>query len=321
MFDSFFFQHTAQKFGHFYRDRSDKNRLTCSMSSLYFFNDSMIFFCFCFIYRIFKVFSLNRFVCRDFYNVHSVNITELFFFCKSRTCHTALLLKFIKQVLECDRRKRLALSAHFYVFLRLNRLMQPVRITSSRHDTSCKFIDDHNLSFCIHNIVLIFKHQIMRAQSKDNIMLDLQIFRIGKIFNMEEFLYFLNSVFCQVNCLFLFIDNKITRLFDILSHNRIHLGEFSACLATFKLTGKNITRFIKLCRFSALPGNNKRRSRLVDQNRVNLIDDRKIQTSLYELFFIYDHVVTQLVKSEFIIRYISNIAVICRTALFIVHSV
>ena len=76
-------------------------------------------------------------------------------------------------------------DAHFYVFLRLNRLMQPVRITSSRHDTSCKFIDDHNLSFCIHNIVLIFKHQIMRAQSKDNIMLDLQIFRIGKIFNME----------------------------------------------------------------------------------------------------------------------------------------
>ena len=34
--------------------------------------------------------------------VEEVNITELFFFCKSRTCHTALLLKFIKQVLECD---------------------------------------------------------------------------------------------------------------------------------------------------------------------------------------------------------------------------
>ena len=71
--------------------------------------------------------------------------------------------------LEIQHNIILALSAHFYVFLRLNRLMQPVRITSSRHDTSCKFIDDHNLSFCIHNIVLIFKHQIMRAQSKEHV--------------------------------------------------------------------------------------------------------------------------------------------------------
>ena len=46
-----------------------------------------------------------------------------------------------------------------------------------------------------------------------------------------------------------------------------------------------------------------------------------MQSSLYKLFFINDHVVTQIIKSQFIIRYISNITVICCTTLIIVHTV
>lgn len=64
------------------------------------FNDCVVFFLFCLIYCVFEIFSLNRTVGRDLYNVHSVNITELFFLSQGSTCHTALLLILVEQVLE-----------------------------------------------------------------------------------------------------------------------------------------------------------------------------------------------------------------------------
>ncbi len=52
----------------------------------------------------------------------------------------------------------------------------------------------------------------------------------------------------------------------------------------------------------------KRCSCLIDQNGVDLIDDTVVQISLYQLFFIDNHVITQIIKSKFVVRYISNIA-------------
>ena len=46
-----------------------------------------------------------------------------------------------------------------------------------------------------------------------------------------------------------------------------------------------------------------------------------MQSSLYKLFFVNDHVVTQVIKSEFVICHISDIAIISCTSLFIFHTV
>ena len=117
------------------------------MRLLHFLNDSLILLLLGLIHSIFKIHTLYRLVGRNLDNVHAVYITELFFLSKRRTRHTALLVKFIEQVLECDRRQRLALPAHFHMFLRLDRLMKPVGITAARHDTSGELIDDHNFTF------------------------------------------------------------------------------------------------------------------------------------------------------------------------------
>ena len=44
--------------------------------------------------------TLDRFIGRDFNNVHTVNITELLFLCECCTSHTGLFVKFVKEVLE-----------------------------------------------------------------------------------------------------------------------------------------------------------------------------------------------------------------------------
>ena len=207
------------------------------------------------------------------------------------------------------------------MFLRLDCLMQTIRVTTSRHDTSCKLIDDHNFTIRSYNIILITEHQIMCSECKDNIMLDFQVLRISKVFDVEEFLYFLHTIFCQVNCLLFLINDEITCLFNFFSHDGIHLGKLTACLTAFQLFCKNITGFIQSCRLSTLSGNDQRCSGLIDQNGIDLIDNCIMQSSLNQLFFIDNHVISQIIKSKFIIRYISNIAIISLSSLVIVHLI
>ena len=106
------------------------------------------------------------------------------------------------------------------MFLCLDRLMKSVGIAAARHDTPCKFIDDQNL-FILYHIIFITEHQIIRPQGQDNIVLDLQIFRVSQIFNVEKFFHFPDAFLCQVHYLILFINNEVSRLLDLLAHNGV----------------------------------------------------------------------------------------------------
>ena len=102
------------------------------------------------------------------------------------------------------------------MFLRFNRLMQSVGITTPVHDTTGKFIDNQNLVILYH-IILVFKHQVVGAKCEDNIMLNLQILRIRKVIDMEIFLHLFHTLLSQIYSLFLFIDDKVSALLDFLS--------------------------------------------------------------------------------------------------------
>ena len=261
------------------------------MSLLHFITHSPEFFFLGLIYSIFHIHTDHRYIRRDFYNIHAVDLTELLLLCQRRTCHTALFLIFIKQILERDRCKSFALPFYFHALLGLNCLMKTVRISSSGHDTSRKLIDDQNFVI-LHHIILVAEHQVVGTESQNNIMLNLQIFRICKIINVEEFLYLLHTVFCKVDRLFFLIDNKVSCLLNLLAHNGIDLGKLTAGFSSFHLSCQNIAGLIELCRLTALPGDNKRSSGFIDQNRVNLINDSKLQPSLHKLFFIDHHIIS-----------------------------
>ena len=95
-----------------------------------------------FIYGILQILTGNRTVRGNLDNIHTVNITEFLLFGKCRTGHAGLLIKLVKEVLEGDGCKGLTLSFHLHVFLGFNGLMKSVGITTARHNTSGKFIDD-----------------------------------------------------------------------------------------------------------------------------------------------------------------------------------
>ena len=113
----------------------------------------------------------------------------------------------------------------------------------------------------------------------------------------------LHSVFCQMDLLAFFVDRivALTFFFGLA-------GEFRNNL---------IERCIKLAVTVSRPGNNQWRSSFIDQDGIDLINNREIQTSLDPLLGQVRHVVTQVVKAEFIVSAVGDITGIGGSTLFV----
>ena len=284
------------------------------------FHHRMEFFLLRHINRIFHIHADHRLIGGNFDDIHAVNIAELLLFCQRRTGHTGFLLIFIEEILEGNSSQSLTLPSHLHMLLGLNGLMESVGIAAARHDTPRKLIDDQHLIIFDH-IVLIPEHQIVCPQRQDDIVLDFQIFRICQVFNIKKLLYFLYTLLCQVNDFILFIDNEISGFRDLLAHDGGHLRHLAASFAPFQLACQDIADLIEFCGFPALAGNDQRRSRLVDQYGVHLVDDGVVQISLYQLFFVDHHVITKIIKSQLIVGHVGNVAGIGRPALVAFHGI
>ena len=144
------------------------------------------------------------------------------------------------------------------MLLRLDCLVKAVRVAPSGHDASRKSVYNKYL-VVLHHIVLITEHQIMGAKRQNDIMLDLQVLRIGEILNMEKVLHLLHACFRQIDDLILLIDDEITRLLLHYAHDGIHLGQLLHILAPVHPARQQIAHLIQGGGFAALSRNNKRR--------------------------------------------------------------
>ena len=138
---------------------------------------------------------------------------------------------------------------------------------------------------------------------------------------MEEVLDFLHTVIGQGNKFVLLVDDEVSGLLDLLAHDGGHLGHLAACLTALHLVCQNIRGLVQLRGFAALSGNNQRCSCLVDQDGVNLVDDAVSKLSLYELLFVDDHVVTQVIETKFVVGDVGDVACVLLAALIVLHIV
>ena len=88
--------------------------------------------------------------------------------------------------------------------------MQTVAVSSSEHQTTCKFVNDDDFTI-FNDIVNIAFHDCLCLQGFDNVMVDFHVFRITKVFNIKEFLRFGNTFVGKADSLFLFF-NRIIRI-------------------------------------------------------------------------------------------------------------
>ena len=83
-------------------------------------------------------------------------------------------------------------------------------------------------------------------------MLDFKVLGICKVFDVEEFLNFGNTLLGKINDLILLIYDEVTGLFSLNAHDRIHLGEFFHVFSSCHLLCKDIACLVKLCRLIRL---------------------------------------------------------------------
>ena len=262
----------------------------------------------------------DRTVGRDLHNVHAVDILELALFRLGGTGHTGLLLVFVKVILEGDRSERPALTLDLDFLLGLDGLVQAVRIAASGHQTSGKFINDDDLVVLDH-VIFVTRHQVMRLQRGIDVVQDLRVLGIAQIVLLEILLGLAHAFGRQRTGLLLLVHDEVAFLLDFLLHDHGKLGLIADHTALLKAGSQQIRLLIQARGLAAASGNDQRRTGLIDQDRVDLVDDGIMQPALHHFLFVDDHVVTQIVKTELIIGTIGDIAVISLTARIVIHII
>ena len=129
------------------------------------------------------------------------------------------------------------------------------------------------------------------------------IFNIGKVFQCES-LFCLGDPARRQSCRFSFLIHDVIGiqifLFFFLF---IHRGIDNF----FQPVDEHIRLAVKIGALIALAGNNQRRSRLINQDRVHLVDNGKAVSALHHALLIERHIVTQIVKAHFVVRAVGNV--------------
>ena len=138
--------------------------------------------------------------------------------------------------------------------------MQSITVASAGHYTSGKFIYNKNLTV-FDNILLVTVHNSVGMESLVDVMLQLHIFGIGKVFDTKALLGFLCTPFGKRCRLCLFV-NYIIRVDVNIECFIVMLGKNKL----FKTFRKHIRNSVKLVCILTHAGNDKRSSCFVDKN-------------------------------------------------------
>ena len=255
---------------------------------------------------------LHRLVCRNDNNIELVNLVELGRLCLRRTSHAGELLIQAEIILERDRRQRLVFAADVHAFLRFNGLMQPIRPASTWHQASGELVDDDDFAV-FHYVLHVAPVESVRLDRDFNVVLQVPVFYVGDIPDSEQPFNLLPALIGYGDRLVLFVDNIIAgenfrfALFDLLAlfqpgYDAVHSDVFVRSLVR-------------------RTGDDQRRTCLIDQDRVHLVDNRKIVAALHALGQLKFHVVAQVVEAELVVCAVSDVCCVRLAPLVVVKIV
>ena len=223
----------------------------------------------------------DRLVCRHDHDRQLVNLEELVLLGLRRARHARKLFVHAEIILESNRRQRLGLALNLHALLRLDGLMEAVRIAAPEHQPPGELVDDDDLAVP-HHIIAVTVHDRLRAERRVEAMGILDIFRRIEILHTENLLHLVDGLVAWRDGLLFLVHRVVLALPERrhrLRHPRVYLGGFRP-----------------------RPGNNQRRPRLVDQDRVHLVHDGEMQITLHHLVGRNHHIVAQIIETVLIVR-------------------
>ena len=192
--------------------------------------------------------------------------------------------------------------------------MQALAVTASDHQTARKLVDDQDLSV-LHDVILVALEQRMRAQRLFDVMVQLGVVCVRKGFDVERLLRLFDALGGQHDRAMLDVDHIVAALGLFDAGKLVRLADLLDILAAFQTAHKAVRVLVHLGALLAASADDQRRSGLVDQNRVDLVDDRVMQRTLHHAFLVDAHIVAQVVKAEFIVRSVGDVRAIRIAAL------
>ena len=292
-------QNARQQLGGFNRRGADQRRLAAFARTEDLLDDGVVLLLGGHEHLIAAVVANHRPVGRHDDHFQAVDALELVGLGIRRTGHARQLFVHAEVVLERDRRQRLVFLLDRHVLLGLNRLMQAVAPAPARHHAAGELVDDDDLAVAndVFDVALV---QMMSAQQGVQVVHQHDAAGVVEAFLFAEqagvaqqLLDALVAFFRQMDLLALVVQEEVAGAFFLRLRREPGNDDVDALPQLRIVVGR--------------AADDQRRARLVDQDRVDLVDDRVELAALDFLRHRERHVVAQVVEAQLVVGRVGDV--------------
>ena len=191
-----------------------------------------------------------------------------------------------------------------HALLGLDRLVQALRPAPALEDAPGELVDDLDLAVD-HRVVDVALVERLGAQRLDQVVDEVPVLGSVEVVDAEEALGLGDALLGDRDGLVLLVELVVEVGDELLLRPRVHaLGR----LAGLHLRGQARELDVQVGRLFGRAGDDQRRARLVDQDVVDLVDDREAVPALDLFGEVRGHVVAQVVEAELRVGAVDDVA-------------
>ncbi len=242
----------------------------------------------------------HRHVRRDGDDAELVGLVQLVGLGLGRAGHAGELLVEAEVVLQGDRGEGLVLLLDLHALFGLDGLVHALVVAPALKYATGELVDDHDLAV-VDDVVTVALEQLLRLQRVVQVADQRGVGRLVEVLDAELVLDERDALFGDGDGALALFDLVV----DVLLHPRGDAGELE--VPALVLFGR--------------PADDQRGAGLVDEDRVDLVDDREVVPALDEVIERPGHVVAQVVEAELVVGAVGDVRVVRRLALLGRHVV
>ena len=298
----------GQLLGALDRNGAHQDRLALGVTTLHIVGDGVVLGLDGAVDQVLVVNTLHGLVGGDDLDGQLVDLAELGVLGERRTGHAGELVIQTEVVLQGDGCQRLVLLAHEHALFGLDGLMQALGVAAAFHDAAGKLVDDLDLAVGDHVLLIAVEHVLglqRLLQVVDQLAGEIGI----DVIDTQAALNLLKAALGGGNGVLGLVHDIIARGLHVLGGGEHVMRDV---LAALKAAHGAREVLVGAGGLGAGARDDERRSGLVDQDGVNLVDDGVVVAALYTLLGAGDHVIAQVIETELGVGAVRDVGLVGR---------
>ena len=232
----------------------------------------------------------HRPVGRDRHDADVVHLVELGRLGLRGTGHPGQLLVEPEVVLQGDRREGLVLLLDLHALFGLDGLVHALVVPAAVQDPAGELVDDQHLAVG-DDVVLVALVELLGLDGVVQVPDERGVHRLVQVLDAQPVLDLGHTTLADRDGALGLVDLVVALALLAALHLVDDPGELG--VPAGRLLGRT--------------GDDQRGARLVDQDRVHLVDDRVVQAALEALLDVHRHVVAQVIEAEFVVGAVGDV--------------